>query len=63
MQVMKVYFNLIYSTPFELHDDAYVLKAMRLHNTPSNGHEEGDSVLKLELTKDVTQKARIYYFR
>ena len=49
---MKVYFILIYSTPFELHDDAYVLKAMRLHNSPSNSHEGGNGILKPELTDD-----------
>ena len=60
MQLVHFYFN---STSFELHDDPYLLKVVRLHNTPSNGRKKGDSVLKLELTKDVTQKARIYYFR
>ena len=39
-----------YSTPFELHDDAYVLKAMRPGNVEDSGVH--GPIMKPELTED-----------
>lgn len=51
MQLVHFDFN---STPFELHDDAYVLKAMRFNNVPNNMHEGGDGqgIIKSEYVEE-----------